>query len=405
MLAATVVDELELEVESPMKTTEAWRPVVTYFFCHAAEDTKRTEADIFSALLAQTIRQLGEIPLSMKTSYNIASKYGHNKKSEKCDLVSTFTEIANTIPRLYVVLDGLDECDDPTTIVTLFTNIASNVPSFRFFCSSRPLQSSQPLFQDASTVSLDFEILRPDVELFLSHELGGLSIRDEFRQEAFAKLYRASSGMFLYASLSVMALKTAVDSCSMSQALDSLPEGINGLYAGVLRHLSTQPTERRRLARDIFMWVCCGERLLSWRELEYALSWNPEIGAFSVGRRPFQSVVREICLPLIEYNEDRDVFTVSHHSVQEFPTHSGWQLKLSDAENQFLVDKSHACSFISRALVHNLAQEDAATHVEIDELQNPLVTYSRAYWCSQRMFGMTTSAVRSTSSWPSHETE
>lgn len=380
VLTAAVVNDLEQSVR--LDSFGARTPVVTYFFCHAAEENKRAGTDIYATLLAQMIPQLVDVPSPLEASYNIALQYGHSKRSEKCDFPSTFMEIADSLPRLYVILDGLDECEEAATIVRSVTDIARKLPSLRLFCSSRPLQSSSHIFENVMKISLDCEVLRPDVDLFLSHELGGLFIRDSLRQEAFTKLSRASSGMFLYASLSVLAMKSAIDPHGMSEALDKLPEGINGLYAGLLKRLLQQTTDRRRLAKNVFTWVCCSERLLSWPELEYALSWDTDTEAFAVDRRPFRAVVMELCSPMIEYHEDRDVFAVSHHSVYEFLSKSGWELDLSNGEDQFLIDKTRAHGLISRKLVSNLAEKDVVEQVEVDPVQHPLVGYSTAHFCS-----------------------
>lgn len=357
-------------------------PVITYFFCHAEEGDKRTATDISATILFQIIRQCSVVQPTLKQAYETAMKYGESKRSDHKSLVSIIREISQSLHSMYVIIDGLDECDHPIQIAQLFLELASDVPSIRVLCSCRPTQPLRDAFRDVSTVSLEPALVKADIDLYLSRELSKLPASDHLRDNALRRLSEASAGMFLYASLSIPALKTAVDPHGISRALDTLPAGINGVYVNLLKRLSLESADRRLLACDVFSWVCCSERLLSWAELEHALSWDIGIGDFTEVRRPFKSVVIDICAPLVEYDEERDVFMVTHHSVTEFLCSAGWQTEMCHDEAQFLVDKARANGSMSQRLIRALMHPEVARNVYLETHQNPLVEYATMYWCS-----------------------
>lgn len=196
--------------------------------------------------------------------------------------------------------------------------------------------------------------VKADIDLYMSRELSKILALDDLRDKALAKWSGAEAGMFLHIQSPIGALSVAIYPHGVSRALETLSRGINGVYTSNLNRSSLETADRRLLTCDVFSEVCCRKRLLSWTELEYALSWGVNIGKFSADHTRYKAIALEICVPLVEYDEGRDVFPGSlaaYHSVTGFLCSAGWKAEMFLNEARFLVDKARANEPMSIRLI------------------------------------------------------
>ncbi|KAI9642687.1 hypothetical protein NHQ30_008418 [Ciborinia camelliae] len=378
VLSSVTIEYLQQESEKKEKN------LVAYFYCDSGDSRKRETLNILGSILAQLIMPMQDFPIEVYEAYYRARKYGRQHISRADDILSIIKHVGVDVPLSYIILDGIDECSDPADLTKSFGNIAGSTSNIRLALFSRNLPTIINELAEVphTTIELEPTLVQPDIDKFLTKSLHHLPGKGTGAQDqAFSKLSNASGGMFLYASLGVQSLAEAIDSQSIVEAVDKIPEGLNGVYGQILERLGSQSIRRRNLAREILLWVCCTTRPLSWKELQCALSWDDNKKEFLEDQRPFKDAVIDLGAPLIEYRAEKDTFHPVHLSVREFLWKSHDFDSMSAKATQFLMTESHANQTISEVTLASLSLPAVIHSTSVDHLQYPLVKYSTENWC------------------------
>lgn len=174
----------------------------------------------------------------------------------------------------YWVLDALDECGNHITLLPFLAKLQEDLP-LRILVTSRPVLAIDRAFQNeglprtSQTVAISQSLA--DIELFLATNSDFLPVEnDNEKQKLLTRILNRSNGNFLWTSL---VLQELADTPSVQQAyevLDSVPNGMEGLYARILRTVMNHP-RNSRLALAILKWSVCVTRPLTVEELKEAL--------------------------------------------------------------------------------------------------------------------------------------
>ncbi|KAB8300867.1 hypothetical protein EYC80_002795 [Monilinia laxa] len=357
VLSATTIEYLQ-RISKGKSGEEIAR--VAYFYCDIGDDRKKTTLNILGSILAQLIISMADFPIEVYEAYNRARKYGRQHISSADDISSVIKNVVRDAPSCYLILDGVDECSDATEPTKSLIDIAENFIHVRLAIFSRKLPL---ILNELGKV--------PHLEIELQSKL----------DQAFTKLSNSCSGMFLYAVLGVQSLAEAIDSKSIEEAIDRIPEGLNGVYGQILERLGSQSIRRRNLARRILLWVCCTTRPLSWSELQCALSWDESKEEFLEDQRPFKDAVLDLCAPLIEYRTEKDTFHPVHLSVRDFLLKPQGFESMSAKATQFLMTESYAHQTIAEVNLAILSLADVVHNPSVNYFQYPLAKYSTENWC------------------------
>ncbi|KAF7896510.1 hypothetical protein EAF00_006524 [Botryotinia globosa] len=384
VLSTTAIEHLQLKFEKSLEGSENKIGSVAYFYCDSGDARRRSTLEILGSILAQLIVPLHEFPSEVNEAYERARKYGRRHLSTADDIISVIKHVVQDFPSCYIIIDGVDECSDPGDFTKTFADIAICSPNVHLALFSRNLPTIAFGLEKVpcATIELEPSLVQPDIDNFLTKSLDNLPGKGTGAQDqAFSKLSNASGGMFLYASLGIQSLAEAIDSQSVLDAIERIPEGLNGFYGQILERLGSQSIRRRDLARRILLWVCCTTRPLSWKELQCALSWDETREVFIEDQRPFKDAVLDICAPLIEYRAERETFHPVHASVREFLWKSHGFDSMSAKATQFLMTEPHAHQTIAEVLLASLSLPDVVHNTKVDDLQYPLARYSTESWC------------------------
>ncbi|KAM0184844.1 hypothetical protein ACHAPC_005560 [Botrytis cinerea] len=384
VLSTTAIEHLQLKLDENLEILENKMASVAYFYCDSGDIRKRSTLEILGSILAQLIVPLHDFPNEVNEAYHRARKYGRQHLSTADDIVSVIKHVVKDSPTCYIIIDGIDECSDPADVTKTFADIATGYHNLRLALFSRNLPTIAFGLDKVSHAMIELEpsLVQPDIDSFLTKSLNDLPGRGTGAQDqAFSKLSNASGGMFLYAALGVQSLAEAIDSQSVVDAIESMPEGLNGFYGQILERLGSQSIRRRYLARRILLWVCCTTRPLSWKELQCALTWDETKEVFMEDQRPFKDAVLDLCAPLIEYRPEKDTFHAVHTSVREFLWKSHGFDSMSAKATQFLMTESHAHQTIAEAVLASLSLPDVIYNTTVDDFRYPLARYSTENWC------------------------
>ncbi len=376
VLSASVVQHLQHQLAHQEDA------VLAYFFCDTRDKQKKSILAIVRSLIAQILTQLKATPSSLSTAYENAMKYGRSRISSTDQPLMLVKSLATSLSATFIVLDGLDECDDPSEVAQSFADVACLSETVRLVCFSRESTALKARLGQFPSLKLTAALTKPDIDNYLSTAVMELPTDEaSTRKEVFEKLSRDADGMFLWAHLMVQNLKSATNTKEILEMLAELPVGLDVVYDFILQRLSKESSRRRMLVRKIYSWVCCSTRSLSWSELQCALALDRDDSSLLGSRRPFKSAVLELCRPLIEYNPSSDVFRPAHLSVQEFLMGRSQSFGISQEAKQFFIEEEIAHREIAELCLTYVSCTELANAVNVDPQRFPLADYATMHWC------------------------
>ncbi|KAF4998615.1 hypothetical protein FGRMN_2941 [Fusarium graminum] len=266
-------------IDHQQRKRTSGQAVVYYFF-------RRGTNQSVTSLLSSLLFQLLSMTPPMRT-FGIFSRFIEKRendgpetiwdhyilKESLIDLLDTLTASGDSI---FIFVDGLDECDDPGTIIALFHRLHAFNPSRRIrICASSRL-SDLPM----TVIRIRMEENNsPDIRKYVCHRLLGWvgHLPPKLDIESFTqRVTEKAQGMFLWASLMVSHLtcESYLTASKDEQNLSSwLPATLEAAYKTILRGLwSRHDRSRRELANDALILVLCAQRPLSVLELQSALA-------------------------------------------------------------------------------------------------------------------------------------
>jgi len=274
VLAAAVTERLKADYPDD----------VCYFFFNSLRHQANDSSAAFRSVLAQILqkRQKDERLLEL---FSFAMYFGsdgqltasHREIDELFDLCFQLPSIR----RLFLVLDGLDECENDD----LNSKI---IPKLRKLCS---LTHVNLVLFGRETVKADLEDLEglrhlhigslnfQDIRRLLHEGLSSLIQkrrlpRDLDLEGSACRLARRADGMFLWARLMISFLDCRAlgvsERVTAISEVDS-PEGLEEMYERIFTIIARGGTPVLQLASRVFLWLSNGIRGLSAKELEEAV--------------------------------------------------------------------------------------------------------------------------------------
>lgn len=264
--------------------------------------------------------------------------------------------------RIYIVIDALDECSNPTDLIReLQPLISPEDPSLtnkvRLMLSSRatiniPLPAARPgpAIQRYEHLELHPSLVETAVNAYITEKLEGVKFGqsdNHFRKVAATEISRNVSGNWLLAYFGVAVFLGKENwsrtefNASMSE-LRNLGSNLNGRYTAILKRI---PERRETSAKKLFKWLAVCRRPLTVEEASMAIALNPghesleqlnkDIG-FNISSPEWLIM---ICGPLIRVHHPTREVSLAHHSVREYFTSDAnvacpkaWKFALNEAE-------------------------------------------------------------------------
>ncbi len=249
-----------------------------YYFFNSRDQTKRSVKNLLTSIALQ-------LGLQSRSFGKQLLKWGEdgNGPVDQLQAVNLWASIFQDLvfgldedTPMFWVIDGLDEADDPKTLVQLFKKLEAS-HRLRIWIASRHIKEMTAVRDFGAKVSLD-EITLDDT----SHDIrsyanravgsilpdGALDVKDDICKTILSK----AQGSFLWVSLAIDQLENRWHTPdAIREALEDLPEGMEGFYDRMMATIAGQPATRA-LACRILTWAMCSFRPLSLAEVEVALA-------------------------------------------------------------------------------------------------------------------------------------
>jgi hypothetical protein len=224
--------------------------VVTYFFCQNADYELNTIAAIIKGLMLQLVSQQQELKKSLRDRWdNVNERFNEDVTSWR-GLWDIFVEMLDRCqcPRVYVVVDALDECRDDgmAHLLKLIVRTGLGRPSqVKWLLTSRPLDvAEQELLAGSDQVMVSLELnakhISQGVATYISYKVAELDRRRGYgpilRRDMEKELVRKAEDTFLWVSLVCKRLEDVGRHQAMTTVRD-LPPGLTPYYHRILTQI------------------------------------------------------------------------------------------------------------------------------------------------------------------------
>ncbi|KAK4166269.1 hypothetical protein QBC43DRAFT_298899 [Cladorrhinum sp. PSN259] len=307
---------------------------VIYHFCSYDDPTLRQPLNIFRSLILQLLRLAERVPDSIKMIWEEEQQFSPNLKNPF--VVEKVThELLKVIPRVHVVIDGLDECLHPQAndqgpipfsalgMIGSLVSLGSERHGIaKWFFTSRkegPTESSM-LKLNAIEVTPTTEDLHSDITSYITDRL-----RESQSKWCRKCVADAADGNFLYAKLRTDTLLQEGLTCEedIHEEMNTWPKGLTGCYLRSLENLKSRSPREQEFARRTILILVSTMQPLTLAELRDALAVRFDSADWSPTRLPSLSLIQELCGSFISLDRsvrgtaENPIVKLSHKSVQD----------------------------------------------------------------------------------------
>jgi ankyrin repeat protein len=317
VLLANIVDDLNL-------TTKKERPMVVYFFCRHDIPESLQARTILGSLARQLLRTVPDLGI-------LSERCGDTYITRDADKILEL--ILHGCPEsheAYIVVDGLDECDENERIVLVKALRRIQEKLNVLICASfriepnNGLQSMTRYLFTTRVVPLPEE--NPDIAAFIKADLmrcldqGLLRIRDvTLIYDIEDALLAGSQGMFLWAALQIRSLCSMKTDFAIREALSDMPKDLSQTFSRILDKSGIPDRSLQTKTLQVVLAAC---QPLTVEELREALSVTPGDATWNPSKllNDVHSALA-CCGCLLTVDEEESTVRVIHHSVKQYLLH------------------------------------------------------------------------------------
>ncbi|KAK6519478.1 hypothetical protein TWF281_003312 [Arthrobotrys megalospora] len=327
VLTAGVVDSL-LELS---KLSRYKRHCVSYFFCTYTTPSSLLAHTILSSLLHQMLYYSRDLPRSLVEE--LESRFEDKASTSRVvltDIQRFLTQIIeNNQASNYMVLDGLDECNDKQRGIVLraLIRMLEDVPcNIKILISSRGSQDMVRALQSFQQLDLGTSN-QGDIEAFIAQALRDKELEGQLPELSVELLGKINSflvenakGLFIWVDLQIEEICKEARPEDIEAVLPTLPKDLDELYDRVIRRIVQ--LRRPEVAQRIFKWVAYAIRPLTLEELkEAACLEDAQISSWAALRRVAEvdeSKWLQNCENLVVVNRANQTVRFAHSTIKDF---------------------------------------------------------------------------------------
>ncbi|CAG8237735.1 unnamed protein product, partial [Penicillium olsonii] len=224
--------------------------VVTYFFCQNADNELNTLQSIMKGLIHTLVSQRSELKESLRSRWDSKNeRFGEDVSSWRA-LWNILWEMLDRCdcPRVYVIVDALDECQDSGMadfLKLIIRNGLDQPTKIKWLLTSRPLEAAERTFlagHEQMQVSLELNPahISQSVQTYISYKVDELNLRNRYGEALMrrlkSELFAKAEGTFLWVSLVCRRLEDICADEALA-TIQNLPPGLHLFYDRILNQL------------------------------------------------------------------------------------------------------------------------------------------------------------------------
>ncbi|KAJ5195940.1 zinc finger protein [Penicillium cf. viridicatum] len=208
--------------------------------------------------------------------------------------INTLLEtLCERISRLYIVIDGLDECGEgKKDVLETFKNLVKKAEvmspgKLRVVFLSRPAPEIKSSLPEAQIFALEPENTKIDIHKYCQYrtrELAKFDFGDNILNDVIERICIRADGIFLFAKLVMNNLAKQPNRRRFQTEIDAtrLPSELNEAYTRIMERLEQDLSEEQlEYTRLLLGWLVCSKRPLKWTEIQVALSIDLQLTTVS----------------------------------------------------------------------------------------------------------------------------
>ncbi len=270
---------------------------------------------------------------------------------------------------LYLVIDGIDEADRPSSVIKLLADLHTTLLPIRIIMVSRNTHEISSGFQklaklvDMATITIEGNPM--DFRAYIDHEmdLGGDA---GYREHITTQLLERANGNFLWIHLAVQRINSCHTRPDVEKALIELPSGMEALYDRMAVSLeAASNASNRKLGQTILSWATCAQRLLNVAELGDAL--GNETGVLEIHR-----TIADLCGGFVIVDHEGRVAMI-HETAREYLTRG------REKERSLAIDIRSSNDMLLRRCIARLTDQPLRSQINQGK-SPPLLEYATTAW-------------------------
>ena len=340
-----------------------------YFFVRFGDQSKRSLSTLLRSLAYQLAQSLPSFRHGVVRLVEEATKLDTaNAQTIWLRIFKSVLFKIRLATPVYWVIDGLDESEDPRSLIKLVSEVdVANLP-VRILVVSRKTQGLTSSFQKlAKDVHLDviaYEGNPTDIRQFVDQELE-VSGDERFQNYVKREVLQRAGGNFLWVHLAIHKINDCHTAANVEQALRQLPSGMEALYDRMAHSVAVLPQqEDKKLATSILAWVACALRCLTIEELSLALEDQGSIPL------DLQRSIGDLCGGFVVVDNGGNIAMI-HQTAREY--------LISEGERPFKIDRLAAHEQLLIRCMHCLT--DLGLRSKMNRKQAPaFLEYAATSW-------------------------
>lgn len=392
VLTSSLVDYLRCFISA-----EGRSAALAYFYFQFSDKDTSTVDLMLRSLISQLSSWKGSPPTTLEdyasrhfrdsrypNKRGVTYKDGISQPSTS-ELSGILHGIARELGEVFLVIDGLDECEDQDGLISVVDEILGwNAGHLHIFLTSRFDHDLQTMMEarNMPIVEAQIQIVDEDIQLFIQEQLAShpkLRRRPpKSRAEIQGSLIKGSQGMFRWVVCQIEAIAKCINPRDLEKTLRSLPKSLSASYTSVLAQVDECHWE---YATRILMLLAVSSEPLTVEEAVDALAIDFEAEnspCFDPDLR-IQDVddIIAICSTLVTPCK---IIKRRHNTVEEFTElrlahHTVKDYLLSDV---FKANFPQPLMFLRIEEVHEFAAKTSISYLL--SLREPLVSESLNEW-------------------------
>jgi WD40 repeat protein len=286
-----------------------------YYFFKSEDQSKRTVGQMLRSLAFQVAKSVPSFRAKLVELYHTGVlSLGRQKVNTIWETIFEGVLFRQNFSEpLFLVIDGLDEADQPETLTRLLSRLHSK-NRFRILIVSRMIRELTSSFGNSiamvhEEISIDDTL--DDIRSYTSSVMSATLRTNKGQDELCNKVLAKAHGSFLWVALALEQLKDNWHTQNdIDQVLNDLPEGMEPLYVRMIDIVSEQASRPRTIASRILIWTVCAFRPLEIAELEVVLA--PEFGEFL----SLKDTITQVCGNFVVVEKSR--VALIHDTARQF---------------------------------------------------------------------------------------
>ncbi|CAG7565196.1 unnamed protein product [Fusarium equiseti] len=365
--------------------------ILAFSFCDYKDPETQALGNILSSIALQIGLQKPDAFTRLQEYYKeLHPTSGLPRQIDIGKLTETITYICHLFTKVFLIVDGLDECINNSREITRgIAQLASSIPNLSIaLFSRREIEIDSELVPEYDEIEISAQ--RQDLERYIDGEMKGRpALRglplDESQKIKEALISKAN-GMFRWVTCQLDCLE-GLGRIGRENALHELPPTLDESYDRILNKVMSKRGRKvaQEIVRNTLHWVCYDSKCLSIAQICEALSITLSRGATKVETVDEKEILT-YCSSLIRKNLKGDRFELAHFTVEEYlnaiddqSTLRSFRYSESDAEVSLArVSLEHILSptFASRPV----AERSECEKVLQRRRDHPFYGYAATHW-------------------------